>query len=131
MGTSLAVHPFAGLVNEVPRGTPRLLVNRDRVGSFHAPTDGFYQGDPYSAQMGGGTRPAINGGGYSADFRNRGMGGASSGRGGGWGGQTSLGGGRGYDYGGGRYGYGSGEGGRYADVRGGTPHGMQYGRDVY
>ena len=94
--------------------------------------DGYYQGDPYSAQMGGGARPAINGGGYSADFRNRGMGGASSGRDGGWGGQSSLGRGRGgYDYGGARYGYGSGEGGRYTDVRGGMPHGMQYGRDVY
>ena len=90
--------------------------------------DGYYQGDPYSAQMGGGTRPAINGGGYSADYRDRG----SYGRGG-WGGQTSLGGGGGYDYrpGGGRYGYGSGDGGRYPDVQAGVPHGMQYGRSVY
>ena len=32
LGTSLAVQPFAGLVGRVGRHTPRLLVNRDRVG---------------------------------------------------------------------------------------------------
>ena len=45
LGTSLAVHPFAGLVDEVPRGTPRLLINRDRVGNFYGANDGFYQGN--------------------------------------------------------------------------------------
>jgi NAD+-dependent protein deacetylase sirtuin 2 len=32
MGTSLVVHPFAGLVDQVTRRTPRLLLNRERVG---------------------------------------------------------------------------------------------------
>ena len=45
LGTSLAVHPFAGLVDAVPHHTPRLLVNRERVGSFSGPSDGFVQGD--------------------------------------------------------------------------------------
>ena len=85
--------------------------------------DGYYQGDQYSAQMGGGTRPSINGGGYSPDRRNRG--GSSR-----FGGQVGLGGG-GNDYGNGRYGYGSSPGGRYMDAPGGIPHGMQYGRNVY
>ena len=31
-GTSLKVQPFASLVRRVPVGTPRVLVNRDRVG---------------------------------------------------------------------------------------------------
>jgi len=31
MGTSLAVEPFADVVNKVPRDTPRLLLNRDKV----------------------------------------------------------------------------------------------------
>ena len=34
LGTSLAVQPFAGLVHQVPPGTPRLLVNRERVGPW-------------------------------------------------------------------------------------------------
>ena len=56
MGTSLAVHPFAGLVGESPPGVPRLLINRERVGEgdlfmnprgfdWESPTDGFYGGD--------------------------------------------------------------------------------------
>ena len=32
MGTSLMVQPFASLVNLAPPRTPRLLVNRERVG---------------------------------------------------------------------------------------------------
>jgi NAD-dependent SIR2 family protein deacetylase len=31
MGTSLAVHPFAGLVDRVSSRCPRLLINRDEV----------------------------------------------------------------------------------------------------
>lgn len=34
MGTSLQVYPFAGLVNDVPRDTPRILINREAVGPF-------------------------------------------------------------------------------------------------
>ena len=56
MGTSLVVQPFASLVDRPPRGTPRLLVNRERVGEggfggggfqFDAPgtPDRFFQGD--------------------------------------------------------------------------------------
>ena len=59
LGTSLAVHPFAGLVGEVA-SAPRLLVNREKVGEWHqlrggfrfdaedvfgSNSDGFYQGD--------------------------------------------------------------------------------------
>ena len=32
VGTSLQVHPFAGLVGEVGPGVPRVLINRERVG---------------------------------------------------------------------------------------------------
>ena len=32
LGTSLKVQPFASLVRRVPPGTPRLLINRQRVG---------------------------------------------------------------------------------------------------
>jgi NAD-dependent deacetylase sirtuin 2 len=35
-GTSLAVHPFAGLVNHPGEDVPRLLVNRERVGEADA-----------------------------------------------------------------------------------------------
>ena len=35
LGTSLAVHPFAGLVGEAPAGTPRMLINREKVGERH------------------------------------------------------------------------------------------------
>ena len=40
-GTSLAVHPFAGLVGEVDEGTPRLLVNREKVGEWFSLPNGF------------------------------------------------------------------------------------------
>lgn len=39
MGTSLMVYPFAGLVNEVAEGTPRLLINRDPVGVWRKYVD--------------------------------------------------------------------------------------------
>ena len=54
LGTSLKVQPFASLVTFVDHGTPRLLINRERVGvdlglDFdHADdrtADVFYQGD--------------------------------------------------------------------------------------
>jgi NAD-dependent SIR2 family protein deacetylase len=51
IGTSLQVHPFAGLVEDVPDTTPRFLINRDRVrGPFQFRDDGngrdvFIQGD--------------------------------------------------------------------------------------
>lgn len=32
LGTSLVVQPFASLIDKVPRTTPRLLINRERVG---------------------------------------------------------------------------------------------------
>lgn len=31
MGTSLVVHPFASMIDRVPRHTPRLLINREKV----------------------------------------------------------------------------------------------------
>lgn len=34
IGTSLEVHPFAGIADAVPLTVPRLLVNRELVGSF-------------------------------------------------------------------------------------------------
>ena len=34
LGTSLAVFPFASLVDRVSKDTPRLLINRDPVGPF-------------------------------------------------------------------------------------------------
>ena len=34
IGTSLEVYPFAGVADSVPYHTPRLLINRDLVGSF-------------------------------------------------------------------------------------------------
>ena len=54
LGTSLKVHPFASLVRIVKSGTPRLLINRERVGedlgldferSIDGTMDGFFQGD--------------------------------------------------------------------------------------
>lgn len=56
MGTSLKVEPFASLATFPDHGTPRLLINRERVGPFHfvsdvdsghagPVTDVFYQGD--------------------------------------------------------------------------------------
>jgi NAD+-dependent protein deacetylase sirtuin 2 len=32
MGTSLTVQPFASLINRVPSNTPRLLINKEKVG---------------------------------------------------------------------------------------------------
>lgn len=53
IGTSLAVQPFASLVEMVEPGTPRLLINRERVGEggwrgfdfSPGSTDDFYGGD--------------------------------------------------------------------------------------
>jgi NAD-dependent SIR2 family protein deacetylase len=56
MGTSLQVQPFASLIGKVRPGTPRVLINRDRVGEYLPPastrgfdfesvTDGFMQGE--------------------------------------------------------------------------------------
>ncbi len=56
IGTSLAVQPFASLVGEVREGTPRLLINRERVGDTVASSrqpfdfggtqpDGWVEGD--------------------------------------------------------------------------------------
>ena len=47
LGTSLAVHPFASLVDQVDRQCPRVLINRELVGPFVAegPRDVFMQGD--------------------------------------------------------------------------------------
>ena len=36
MGTSLQVHPFASLVDNVSKETPRLLINREAVGAYTA-----------------------------------------------------------------------------------------------
>ncbi|KAJ2127248.1 hypothetical protein GGF48_003347, partial [Coemansia sp. RSA 921] len=41
MGTSLQVHPFAALINEVQSTTPRLLINRERVGESKTRGMGF------------------------------------------------------------------------------------------
>ena len=35
MGTSLQVHPFASLITMVSKGTPRMLINRERVGEYY------------------------------------------------------------------------------------------------
>ncbi|BEI84470.1 hypothetical protein CcaverHIS002_0410740 [Cutaneotrichosporon cavernicola] len=52
MGTSLQVHPFAGLVERVSSSTPRVLINREAVGPFsrvkhgkRRGRDGVYLGD--------------------------------------------------------------------------------------
>ncbi len=42
LGTSLAVQPFAGLVHQVAPGTPRLLVNRERVGPWAGGKGGVF-----------------------------------------------------------------------------------------
>lgn len=34
MGTTLQVYPVAGIVNEVPKLAPRLLINKERVGPW-------------------------------------------------------------------------------------------------
>lgn len=46
IGTSLEVYPFAGLADTVPKQVPRLLINRDRVGTFgNRPRDSILSGD--------------------------------------------------------------------------------------
>ena len=48
MGTSLKVHPFSSLVDQPKKGTPRLLINREVVGTFQyskASTDYLLLGD--------------------------------------------------------------------------------------
>ena len=37
MGTSLGVYPFADIVDSTIRSTPRLLINRQIVGTFLSP----------------------------------------------------------------------------------------------
>jgi len=57
MGTSLKVQPFASLVGFPNVGTPRLLINRERVGPFATlpdPTDGGAEVAAASAASGGG-----------------------------------------------------------------------------
>ncbi|EDO47672.1 predicted protein, partial [Nematostella vectensis] len=54
MGTSLEVEPFAGIVNEVSRSTPRVLINRESVGPFlhpwrRRPKDVVLKGDIVSS----------------------------------------------------------------------------------
>jgi len=39
IGTSLEVYPFAGVADSVPKNIPRLLINRDLVGSFGTRTN--------------------------------------------------------------------------------------------
>ena len=41
MGTSLVVHPFAGLVGYAARSAPRLLINRDQAGTCDGLKFGF------------------------------------------------------------------------------------------
>ncbi|XP_046664934.1 NAD-dependent protein deacetylase sirtuin-3, mitochondrial-like [Homalodisca vitripennis] len=46
IGTSLVVYPFAGLADMVPDDIPRLLINRDVVGTFGSrPKDSVLKGD--------------------------------------------------------------------------------------
>jgi len=46
IGTSLEVYPFAGVADSVPNNIPRLLINRDLVGSFGTrPKDLHLSGD--------------------------------------------------------------------------------------
>ena len=58
LGTSLAVHPFASLVGQVPHRTPRLLINREVVGEnlgldfTESGTDGFVGSDCDAAVRG-------------------------------------------------------------------------------
>lgn len=41
LGTSLCVHPFAGLVSLCSRSAPRLLINREAAGTYDKLRDGF------------------------------------------------------------------------------------------
>ncbi|KAI7868251.1 DHS-like NAD/FAD-binding domain-containing protein [Spinellus fusiger] len=41
IGTSLKVHPFAGLIDSVPGHVPRLLVNMEKAGVHASPHSGF------------------------------------------------------------------------------------------
>jgi len=46
MGTSLEVYPFAGIADFVPKGIPRLLINKTAVGSFGSrDNDSLFLGD--------------------------------------------------------------------------------------
>mmetsp|Transcript_1788 Transcript_1788/g.3634 ORF Transcript_1788/g.3634 Transcript_1788/m.3634 type:complete len:365 (-) Transcript_1788:1909-3003(-) len=45
LGTSLLVAPVASVPNWVKSETHRLLINRERVGSFYGPKDAFLEGD--------------------------------------------------------------------------------------
>ena len=46
IGTSLEVYPFAGIADFVPKDSPRLLINRNRVGTFGSREgDQVVQGD--------------------------------------------------------------------------------------
>ena len=44
IGTSLEVYPFAGVADAVPKIVPRLLINRDLVGSFGTRTNDHHLG---------------------------------------------------------------------------------------
>lgn len=44
MGTSLEVHPFAGLINMVGKRCVRLLINLETVGTSRRPGEGFLFG---------------------------------------------------------------------------------------
>ena len=44
IGTSLEVYPFAGVADSVPKIVPRLLINRDLVGSFGTRTNDHHLG---------------------------------------------------------------------------------------
>ncbi|KAG2121755.1 Sir2 family histone deacetylase Hst2 [Suillus clintonianus] len=44
LGTSLTVHPFASLVDRVPKDCPRVLINLDEVGHFNKPNDMLFLG---------------------------------------------------------------------------------------
>lgn len=58
VGTSLQVHPFASLPCFVPKSTPRVVINRERVGGFlfRFPDDPFF--DVHDADSAGGSGDA-------------------------------------------------------------------------
>lgn len=41
MGTSLQVQPFASLIGKVPKTTPRILINREQVGTLETNISSF------------------------------------------------------------------------------------------